>query len=120
MKAIKACLMMLAITTCASVYAQSNGGSTEPAPVTIPACPTLPTEIDDSIRAALDAYCDAVAKAWKAAVDRAVVAAAAAVERDVQPQLAEARAAHRSCTLEGAILGAGLTFATTLLLHGTD
>ena len=121
MRVTRLFLMMLVTTICAAGFAQSNEGSTEPAaPVTIPVCPTLPETIDAAVRAALDQYCASVAAAWKAAVDRAVVAAAAATERDVQPQLAAARAAHRSCTLEGAILGAGLTFATTLLLHGTE
>lgn len=120
MKVTRVFLTMLAMLGCAPSYAQSNAATTEPAPVTIPACPTLPEGIDDAIKAALDQYCASVAAAWKVAVDRAVVAAAAATERDVQPQLAAARAAHRSCTLEGAILGAGLTFATTLLLHGTE
>ena len=87
----------------------------------LPACPTLDVD-DPGVQAALEAYCRAVLAAHRAAVHAAVTAAAAAVERDVQPKLAAAqadadaaRAAHRACTIEGAILGAAVAVGAHLL-----
>ncbi len=119
MNPISRCLTITLILICANGYAQSNApkAAAEDAPTAsavLPACPTL-TGVDEGVADALTRYCAAVLAAHKAAVDRAVTAAAAAVERDLQPQLAAAQAAHRSCTLEGAIMGAGLTLAASLL-----
>ena len=87
----------------------------------LPSCPRLDVD-DPGVQAALAAYCKAVLAAHHAAVHAAVTAAAAAVERDVQPKLAAARAdaeaaraAHRGCTIEGAILGAAVAVGAHLL-----
>ena len=107
--------------------AEATGGAppaAQPAASTgsiLPDCPRL--DVDDAgVQAALAAYCKAVLAAHRAAVHAAVTAAAAAVERDVAPKLAAARAdaeaaraAHRGCTIEGAILGAAVAVGAHLL-----
>ena len=105
----------------AGSYAQSNGPTAADPPVQLPACPTL-EGVDANIAAALDQYCRLVVAAHHALVDRAVTAAAAAALRDIEPKLAAAQAAadearrrHGACTIEGAILGAGLTLGASLL-----
>lgn len=141
---MRTCCGILLLTICAIAYGQSNGRPTD-APVAgsgvgieaagggspataaaqagsfLPSCPTLDVA-DEGVQAALTAYCRAVLAAHHAAVHAAVTAAAAAVERDVQPKLAAAqadadaaRAAHRACTIEGAILGAAVAVGAHLL-----
>lgn len=116
--------MMLCAMILLSVsgFAQSNGvKAADPEAAAnvnrLPACPTL-DGVDDGVAAALAKYCAAVLAAHAASVDRAVTEAAAAVERELRPKLAAAEAAHRACTLEGAILGAGLSLGAVLLGHG--
>lgn len=107
-------------TSAAQADATVQAGTAAAASV-IPDCPTLDLD-DEGVRAALAAYCRAVLAAHHAAVHAAVTAAAAAVERDVAPKLAAARAdaeaaraAHRGCTIEGAILGAAVAVGAHLL-----
>ena len=107
-------------TSAAQADATVQAGTATAASV-IPACPKLDLD-DEGVQAALAAYCRAVLAAHHAAVHAAVTAAAAAVERDVQPKLAAARAdaeaaraAHRGCTIEGAILGAAVAVGAHLL-----
>ena len=110
-------------TSAAQADATVQAG-TPTAPSVIPACPKLDLD-NEGVQAALAAYCRAVLAAHHAAVHAAVTAAAAAVERDVQPKLSAARAdaeaaraAHRGCTIEGAILGAAVAVGAHLL-HDT-
>lgn len=143
-KVMRTCYAILLLTICATGFAQSNAPRTDDAAPprdaeagasetvqeaparavqasTIPACPKLDLD-DEGVQAALAAYCRAVLAAHHAAVHAAVTAAAAAVEREVQPELAAARAdadaaraAHRACTIEGAILGAAVAVGAHLL-----
>ena len=119
---MRTCYAILLLTICGLAFAQSSAPKTDDPPASVlPACPKLDLD-DEGVQAALEAYCRAVLAAHHAAVHAAVTAAAAAVERDVQPKLAAAqadadaaRAAHRACTIEGAILGAAVAVGAHLL-----
>ena len=118
---MRTCYAILLLTICGLAFAQSNAPKTDDPASVLPACPKLDLD-DEGVQAALTAYCQAVMAAHHAAVHAAVTAAAAAVERDVQPKLAAAqadadaaRAAHRACTVEGAILGAAVAVGAHLL-----